>query len=127
MPPPIARMSRMATAMIAGRIHDGRSEVPSSTGRATVDCRPERVVVADSGTGVGTKVGRSELEAGVHTCSLPLGGGVIGSKYGACAGSGSLSGSGTYGAGAGRVGGGTYGGGSYLGGTYSGGSYFGGS
>jgi hypothetical protein len=121
----------IATAMIAGCIQDGRSDGILSTGRrATADTRPGEVDDADSGTGVGTKLGRSALEAGVQAgCSLARGGGVTGSKYGACGGSIDRSGvgMGTYGAGAGGGGMGSYFGGSYFGGSYFEGSHAGGS
>jgi hypothetical protein len=99
MPPPIARTRRIAMAMIAGFSQDGRSDGVVSTGRRTpLGARPGLVVDADSSTGAGMKVGRSVLEAGVHVCSgtsRARGGGVTGSKYGACGGTGGKSGGGS--------------------------------
>ncbi|HEV2034629.1 MAG TPA: hypothetical protein VGU71_10610 [Candidatus Dormibacteraeota bacterium] len=93
-PPPIARRTNIATAMIAGIIQEGRPDDPRSTGRrATPDFLSGGVVPgADSPTPAGTNVGRSELEAGVQVGSAgrDRGAGVTGSKYGAWGGSGSL-------------------------------------
>lgn len=96
-PPPMAKRTTIATAMIAGVIQDRRSDGPLAAGRrATGAFFPGGAFAgAGSETGAGMKVGSSELEAGVHAGAAAFSGargaGVTGSKYEECERSASFS------------------------------------